>query len=96
MQSDKRIFKHESLQDGKTINTILQTIAQGLKDGVLNFDDGNDNLNMSPDGLLHLKLTASQEDGHNRFNIRVTWQDNNYTLPANQTLTINGNTKTSK
>jgi hypothetical protein len=29
---------------------------------------------MEPEGLLNLKLTAAQEEGRHRINIRVTWQ----------------------
>ena len=29
---------------------------------------------MRPEGLLDLKVTATQEDNRNRFNIRVSWQ----------------------
>jgi len=29
---------------------------------------------MEPEGLLNLKVTASQDEGRHRVNIRITWQ----------------------
>ena len=30
---------------------------------------------MQPNGLLNLKVTASQEDMRNRITLRITWQE---------------------
>jgi hypothetical protein len=29
---------------------------------------------MEPEGLLNLKVTASEDEGRHRVNIRITWQ----------------------
>ena len=39
------------------------------------FSEGSDEITLNPQGLLRLKVTASKEDGRNRFTLRVTWQD---------------------
>jgi len=38
------------------------------------FQDKRLNSGMEPEGLLNLKLTATQEEGWHRINIRITWQ----------------------
>ena len=75
MQRNKNQFRHESLQDAKTLQSLLQAITDGVAKGKLSFSDETGNIAMSPEGLLNLKLSASKEDGVNRFNLRVSWQD---------------------
>ncbi|MEN8762163.1 MAG: amphi-Trp domain-containing protein [Thiogranum sp.] len=74
MRHGKTSFRHESLQNGKTIRDILKSISNGLSSGRLTFSDDEDEIIMEPEGLLNLKLTATQEEGRHRVNIRITWQ----------------------
>lgn len=75
MRHNKNGFRHESLQDGKSIQQILKAIQQGLARGTLKFEDEDGALEMQPQGLLQLKVSASQDDGDNRLNIRISWCD---------------------
>jgi len=74
MRNGKRSFRHQSLQDEKTIQDILKSIASGLARGKITFSDEDDKIVMKPEGLLDLKVTATQEENRNRFNIRISWQ----------------------
>ena len=74
MRNGKRSFRHQSLQDEKTIQDILKSIASGLAKGKITFSDEDEEIVMRPEGLLDLKLTATQEENRNRFNIRISWQ----------------------
>jgi amphi-Trp domain-containing protein len=74
-QQDKKDFRHESLQDAETIQGLLKALTKGLARGKLTFSDEDGEIVMQPRGLLALKLTASKEDGRNRVNVRITWQD---------------------
>ena len=74
MRQSKNSFRHESLQDVKTIQELLKSITKGLSKGKLTFSDEDGEISMEPDGLLNLKVTATQDDGRNRVNIRITWQ----------------------
>jgi len=67
-------FKHESLQDSKTIAGLLEALTQAIKDGKIVLEDEDTTLVMEPQGLLHLKLTGTKEDNQNRLNIRISWQ----------------------
>ncbi len=70
---DKQSFRHESLQDRKTIAELLKAITKGLAKGKLTFSDEDGEIVLEPEGLLNLKVTADQEEMRHRLNIRITW-----------------------
>jgi amphi-Trp domain-containing protein len=74
MSQGKHSFRHESLLDVDGMQDILKAINKGIARGSVTFTDEDDEIIMEPDGLMNLKLTATQEDGRNRINIRITWQ----------------------
>ncbi len=74
MKTGKLSFRHESLQDTKTIKGVLKAVTDGLASGKLSFSDADDSIELKPEGLMKLKITAVQEDSMNRVNIRITWQ----------------------
>ena len=74
MRSGKRSFRHQSLQDEKSIQEILRAISNGIAKGKITFSDEDEKIVMRPEGLLDLKLTATQEDNLNRFTLRISWQ----------------------
>ena len=75
MKRKKSSFRHESLQNRDSIQTILNALTEGIAKGKVTFSDDDDNISMTPDGLLNLKLTVSQEENRNRINLRITWED---------------------
>lgn len=74
MRSGKKSFRHQSLHDAKSIEDILKSITSGIARGKITFSDEDEKIVMRPEGLLDLKVTATQEDNRNRFNIRISWQ----------------------
>jgi amphi-Trp domain-containing protein len=74
MRQNKSSFRHESLQDTKTIQEILKSISKGIANGKLSFSDEDGEIHMEPEGLLNLKVTATQDESTHRLNIRITWQ----------------------
>lgn len=74
MRQSKNTFRHESLQDSKTIQELLKSITEGIGKGKLTFSDEGGELLMEPEGLLNLKVTASEDEARHRINIRITWQ----------------------
>jgi amphi-Trp domain-containing protein len=73
MRDNKNRFKHESLQDANTIRDLLKAVTRGIAKGKLHFSDEDDEIVLEPEGLLHLKLTASQDENRNRLSIRISW-----------------------
>ena len=74
MRQSKNSFRHESLQDARTIQDLLKSLGKGIGTGKLSFSDEDGEITMEPEGLLNLKVTASEEEGRHRVNIRITWQ----------------------
>lgn len=74
MRQSKRSFRHESLQDRRTIQDLLRSLTKAIGKGKLSFGDEDGEIVMHPEGLLRLKVTASQEESRNRVDIRISWQ----------------------
>jgi len=88
MRSGKRNFRHQSLQDEKSIQDILKSISSGIAKGKVTFSDEDEKIVMRPEGLLDLKVTATQEDNRNRFTIRISWQVDDGGEKKKKSLTV--------
>ena len=73
MLQRKNRFRHESLQDSKTIQVYLKVILKGLDQGELVFSDDEGSITLKPQGLLNLKVVASEDVDKNQFELRVSW-----------------------
>jgi amphi-Trp domain-containing protein len=88
MKRQKNSFRHDSLQNRDSIRTILKALTDGLAEGKITFSDEDDSISMKPEGLLNLKLTASQEENRNRINIRISWVGRERQPPKKKRLAI--------
>lgn len=88
MRQGKNSFRHESLQDSASIRRILESITNGIAKGKLSFSDEDDKILMQPNGLLHLKLTATEEEDRHKINIRISWQAENAAPKKKKALSI--------
>lgn len=92
MRQSKDSFRHESLQDTKTIQEILKAVTKGIAKGKLSFSDEDGEIVMEPEGLLNLKVTASQDETRHRLNIRIAWQaDENIKQKKPLKVNVGGN-----
>ncbi len=71
---EQQQFKHESLQDKKSIQNMLKSISKAIAKGELKFSDQEGEIVMEPKGLLNLKITARKQDGEQRLDVRVSWK----------------------
>jgi len=74
MRNDKKRFSHLSLQDAQSIKPILDAISKGLSKGEMVFKDENDEIVLSPDGLLRLKVSASKSESRHTVNVKISWE----------------------
>jgi len=88
MRHDKNSFRHDSLQDAKSISKILDAITEGMAKGKLVFSDEDDKIVLEPEGLLELKVKASREGGRQRVNVRISWQVENRKKSKEKRLTV--------
>jgi amphi-Trp domain-containing protein len=70
----KTEFKHESLLDPSDIQDVLKAISKGLGKGKLDFSDDKGSLSFEPQGLLYLKVSASEEDDRQQVDIKIRWE----------------------
>ena len=80
-------FVHESLQDQDSIKSLLKAISTGIGKGKVVLEDDDGVLTLKPEGLLHLKITASDDEDKSRVNLRISW-DNKKDIPANKVIKI--------
>ena len=66
----KQVFITESKEHIDTLNNGLIILEKGK----ITFSDEDDSIVMRPEGLLDLKVTATQEPRKNRISIRIAWQ----------------------
>jgi amphi-Trp domain-containing protein len=88
MRQGKKNFRHESLQDRESIQAILKAITQGLAKGRLELSDEEGEMVLNPDGLLQLKVTATQDTDRHRLNLRITWQEEEGKLKPGSSLKV--------
>lgn len=69
----KSEFRHESLQDAKSIKELLNAISKGFGKGKLEFSDEEGELVLQPKGLLDVKVTVSEDESRHRLELKVSW-----------------------
>ncbi|MCV6584237.1 MAG: amphi-Trp domain-containing protein [Marinibacterium sp.] len=74
-------FSHESLQDAKTIKSLISALGKGFAKGSLTLGDGGDELVLHPDGLMTVRIKAERENGQCQVNLRVSWADGDAPSP---------------
>jgi amphi-Trp domain-containing protein len=88
MTKRKKQFRYQSLQDSKSIQAVLKAITSGIAKGKVTFSDEDEKIVLKPEGMLDLKVTATQEDDRNRFSIRVSWQVDDGRVKKKKSLSV--------
>jgi len=68
-------FRHESLQDRKTIKTLLAALTKGIRAGEITLSDGDTELVLPVEGVLTLRIKADRQDGACRVDLRISWTE---------------------
>lgn len=68
-------FKHESLQDLKSIGQYLKAITEGLESGRVDLSDDSGQLALYPNGLLSLELRAKRRGNRAKLQLKLTWTE---------------------
>jgi amphi-Trp domain-containing protein len=88
MRQNKNTFSHLSLQDAKSIQPILKAIEKGIANGEMVFSDEDDKIVLKPEGLLRLKVSASESETKHQLNIKISWNINDPKLDDKSILSI--------
>jgi len=73
MASDE--FKHESLQDLKSIGQYLKALTEAVEAGRVDLADENGQLVLHPFGLLNLELRAKRRGNRAKLQLKLTWTE---------------------
>ncbi len=73
-------FRHDSLQDRKTVKALIDAIGKGLAKGELTLSDDDNELVLAPEGLLTLRIRAERNDGQCKVDFRVSWTEQDVAL----------------
>ena len=68
-------FKHESLQDPKSIGQYLRAIVDGLEAGHIELSDDQGKLDLEPAGLLGLEVRAKRKGSRVKFRVELGWTE---------------------
>jgi len=68
-------FRHDSIQNRKSIKALLEAITKGIGKGELTLGDGDDEIVLHPDGLITVRVRAERSNGANRIDLRMTWTE---------------------
>jgi amphi-Trp domain-containing protein len=88
MKQGNKAFRHESLQDAQSIRGILKAILSGIDKGKVTFRDEDDEIVMEPEGLLRLRLKASEEENRQSIHLRISWQVEDEVVKRKGSLTV--------
>lgn len=88
MANDDGSFRHESIQNRKSIKALLEAVTKGIGKGELTLSDDKDELVMTPEGLITLRVRADKSDGTNRIDLRLTWTETAESSDRKGELTI--------
>jgi amphi-Trp domain-containing protein len=80
-------FRHESLQSQESIQNLMEALTKGLASGKVVFEDEDDSMLMEPQGLLRLKISASQDEDRSRIDVRISWKEEE-DIPKDKNLKI--------
>jgi amphi-Trp domain-containing protein len=71
----ENLFKHESLQDRKTIIKYLKAISDGISKGALSFADDASEITLTPDGVIRLEVNVLRQDNKRELQISFRWKE---------------------
>lgn len=74
-KTKKAKFEHESLEDQESIIKYLETIIDGFKSGKLTFGNNKKSVDLSPQGLLKLKINVSSNEKKVKLGLNMEWKE---------------------
>lgn len=75
MAKETAEFRHESLQDCESIVKYLKALTEGFENGRLKLANGNEPMELKPEGLLNLNLKARRKDNRVKLTLKVSWKE---------------------
>ena len=90
MTRKDRDFRHQSLQDPRSLAEYLAALAEGFTKGSLQFRDDAGEIMLEPSGLIRFDLSASRKSGQQGVTLKFTWKQPDSDETDRGPLLING------
>ncbi|WP_163846948.1 amphi-Trp domain-containing protein [Pseudooceanicola aestuarii] len=90
MGTSDRQFLHESLQDAKTVKTLLTALAKGFSNKEITLGDDTDELVMTTADLMTVRIKADRQGPDCQVSLRVSWTDPTERKPETGAPRISG------
>lgn len=74
--SEKKEFKHESLEDLESILKYLDEIRNGLKEGTLRLGTEEREVVLQPGTLSELVIKAKKKKNASKLSFKLRWKEN--------------------
>ncbi|MFV8754949.1 amphi-Trp domain-containing protein [Nannocystaceae bacterium ST9] len=81
-------FRHESVQDPRSIVRYLQAITAGIERGHIQLGVAEHLLDLHPTGMLELEVQARRKGGRVKLALELHWRETDDQDPTSSALTI--------
>lgn len=82
-------FKHESLQDAKSIVRYIDALGLGFSNGAIRFRSDEREFVLNPQGLVNLEVEAKRKHDEIKLNLKFKWTERSGRKPeTDDPLTI--------
>lgn len=68
-------FRHESVQDRRSIVRYLQALTAGIEQGHIELGTADNMLSLEPEGMLELQVRAKRKRGKVKLSIKLNWRE---------------------
>lgn len=81
-------FRHESVQDRRSIVQYLRALTAGIEKGHIQLGMHDQELDLEPSGLLEFQIRAKRKGGRVKLALKMAWREDDGLDPSNDALTI--------
>lgn len=68
-------FKHETLQDTKSIIEYLKILTEGFENGELVFRNDREQILLNPEGMIQMEVKARKKEKKGKLSIKFYWKE---------------------
>lgn len=84
-------FEHESIEDQESVIKYFETIVEGLKSGNIKFGNAKKTVEVSPNGLLKLKINVNRNAKKVKMAMNLEWKEKSSSEESSGELSIETN-----
>jgi amphi-Trp domain-containing protein len=75
MGKEESNFRHESLQNTRSIIAYLDALREGFRRGTLTFSDPHGEIDLHPNGIVRMEVHADQKRERSKLVLTFEWKE---------------------